>query len=314
LKKVIALDLGGTKLSAAVVTDQGKVLKTIKEPSHLADGWPGLKQQVLRLCKTLLVEHPSVKAIGVGSAGPLHAEKGVLLDPTNFGWTSKKPIAFREPISKALKLPVVFDNDAVVAVLGEHWMGEASKNSMVVTLGTGVGVGILLNGKVFRGRDGYNSEGGHLILRPQDKDIHCECGADGCAEGVLSGVNFAKWVGRKTGRQGLSAQQITDMAFKRDPEMLKYFEEYAEMMAQFLTGLITLYYPNEIVISGSFAQSHPLFLDKTKSILKKYFKRRDEVVKILPKISISKLNNQDGLLGAAFMAFERKDYYKKYKI
>ncbi len=311
MKKVIALDLGGTKISAAVVTSDRKMIKLVKEKTLLSEGWPGLRSQVLRICKQLISEHPGVIAVGIGSAGPLHAERGLLIDPTNFGWKVKKPIHFQQAIKKALHLPVVFDNDAVSAVLGEFWKGKCARNSIVVTLGTGVGVGILLNGHTYRGRDGYHPEAGHMVLAPEDKDIRCACGAPGCSEGVLSGVNFAKWVGRKTGRIGLSAQELTELAFSKDKEILKHFDDYALFMAQFLANLITIYYPTEIILSGSFAQAHPLYLDKTKKNLEKYFHRREKVMKILPRLKVSKLNNQDGLWGAANMAFQHKNYFQK---
>lgn len=309
-KKVIAIDLGGTKISTAVITSDGRILESLKEPTVLEQGWPGLKRQLIRICRDLMKRHKTISAVGVGSAGPLHSEQGVLLDPTNFGWTSKKKIFFRKEISSALKIPVVFDNDAIAAILGEKWKGKAANNSVVITLGTGVGVGVLVDGKVVRGGDGYHPEVGHLILRPEDPDAHCECGAKGCAEAYLSGVNFTNWVEKKRHGKVATAKELTALARNGNQEIRGYFNEYAKLMTQFICSLIVLYYPQEIILAGSFAEASDLFLDQVQRQVATAMQRREKTQKVIPKITVSKLKNMDGVWGAAKMAFHHKDYYK----
>lgn len=304
-QNVIAIDLGGTKILAAVVNPKGQILHQVKAATHLTGGWQALKKQIVSICQQLIKEHKNICAIGVGSAGPLHAEQGVLLDPTNFGWTQKK-VHFTRDLKKSLKLPIAFDNDAVSAILGERWLGQASANSLCITLGTGLGLGVLVSDKVARGRDGLHSEGGHLVLRPQDHDAHCECGVPGCAEGFLSGVNFAKWVAKRSGTKEMSAQELTELALNGDAKIASYFDEYSQLMAQYICSLIVLYYPREIIFSGSFAEAHPLFLNKTKKMVSEAFARQEKVHKIVPKLLVSKLKNNNGLLGAAYMAFKSK--------
>jgi glucokinase len=262
MKHVIAMDLGGTKILAAIVNEKGKIIQQVKVPTQVNAGWPAMKKQIVSICRDFMNSGYKITAIGVGSAGPLHAKSGVLLDPTNFGWKKKK-IHFVRDLSKVLKLPIVFDNDAVAAVLGERWLRHSPANTICITLGTGLGVGVLIDDKVLRGRSGLHSECGHMIIRPQDHDAHCGCGAPGCAEGFLSGVNFVKWVSKKTNRKFKDAKELVELAKGGDIEISRYFAEYAELMAQFLCVLTVCFYPSEIVFSGSFAEATPLFLPQT---------------------------------------------------
>ncbi len=311
MKHVIAMDLGGTKILAALVNDNKKIVKHIKQNTLLSGGWPALQKQIVSITNELLDEAKKnkykVSGLGIGSAGPLHAGKGLLLDPTNFGWTDKK-IHFVRDLKKKIKIPIYFDNDAVAAVLGERWTKAASDNSICITLGTGLGVGILVDDQIIRGRSGLHSEAGHFILRPKDTLSHCECGAAGCAEGFLSGVNFTKWVSLSTGKNFKDAKELTALARSGDVEAKKYFDEYAELMAQYICSLVVLFYPKEIIFSGSFAESQDLFLPKTNKLVAAALDRREKVEKTIPKIKISKLHNDNGLLGAAFMAFKKGAY------
>ncbi|MGZ3691592.1 MAG: ROK family protein [Pseudobdellovibrio sp.] len=308
MKHVIAMDLGGTKILAALVSEKKKIVKQLKQNTKLDGGWPVLQKQVVDICNELMAEAKKkkikVSGIGIGSAGPLHARLGLLLDPTNFGWSDKK-IHFVRDLKKKIKLPIYFDNDAVAAVLGERWTKAASANSICVTLGTGLGVGILVDDQVIRGRTGLHSEAGHFILRPKDTLSHCECGAAGCAEGFLSGVNFTKWVSKSTGKNFKDAKELTALARAGDAEAVSYFNEYAELMAQYVCSLVVLFYPREIIFSGSFAEAQDLFLPKTNELVAAALARREKSEKTIPKIKISKLHNDNGILGAAFMAFSK---------
>lgn len=304
MKQVIAIDLGGTKISVAVVTDSGKILKLVKEPTFLKEGWPGLKRQIKHIVRNLLQEYKTVKKIGVGSAGPLNSIEGTLLDPTNFGWKGIKKIHFKKELEKALGLKIIFDNDAVASVLGEAWKGGGGTDCMAVTLGTGVGVGVLCNGKIQGGRQGLHPELGHLVLRPGEP-AQCECGVSGCAEGFLSGVNFAKRFSRKLGRD-VSARDIEDLAREGFQPALESFSEYAILLSQYICSLIVVSYPKQIIFSGSFTEASPFFLESSIESVEKEMQRQQKSLKIIPKIRISKLKNQSGLLGAAYMALHSK--------
>ena len=116
--KVLALDIGGTKIAAAAVNSQGQFLKEAKIPTFTAN-WPEAKTQILEMAKSFLSEHPDIKACGIASAGPLHAPSGRLLNPTNINWGE---VELTKELEKELKIPVLLENDAAAAVLGEHWL------------------------------------------------------------------------------------------------------------------------------------------------------------------------------------------------
>jgi glucokinase len=310
MRKVIAIDLGGTKILTAVINQDGKILQKIKADTHLSDGWNGLKKQIIQICQNYIDNEKNIYSIGIGSAGPLNAREGTLLDPTNFGWNSNKKVFIKRELEKALKKPIAFENDALASVLGEAWMGNASDNSISITLGTGLGVGVLVNGQVLRGFDGMHPELGHLILRPDDAFSHCECGAAGCAEGFLSGVNFAKTYARKYNLPEQEGKKLELLAAKGNKQVLAEFDDYAKLMAQFISSLILISYPKHIILSGSFANASPYFLKKTILRVKLDMKKRQLSQKIIPQIKISKLNNQNGLFGAAYMALNYKTYHK----
>ncbi len=300
---VIGIDLGGTKVAAGLVTTTGKILVEKKLPSHLERGWPGLKQQLLELI-TELKQKTKVKAIGIGSAGPLHAPSGKLLDPTNFGWPAKViPIA--KELQTRLKIPVRLENDAAAAVLAESWKGSAGKNCIAITLGTGLGVGTVIDGKLHRGARGLHAEVGHLLLRPGDPTALCGCGNYGCSEAFLSGTNFAKRVAAQWKKPGLKAEEIVQLAASGHNGALAILEEYSQYMADFLHNLVVLYYPEKVILCGSFAQAHPHFLPQTKARLRVLLERRLKTLKIFPEIRVSRLGSGAGILGAAYVALHK---------
>lgn len=301
---VIGIDLGGTKVAVAMVSAKGKVLEELRVPTDLSGGWPGLKKQLVEQCRALIAKHGKAKSVGIGSAGPLHAPSGKLLDPTNFGWPSAViPIA--KQLEASLKIPVRLENDAAAAVLAEHWKGGAGKNCVVVTLGTGVGLGVMIEGKLLRGARGLHPEGGHILLHPGDTTALCGCGVYGCAEAYLSGMNFAKRAAVKLGKPGLNGKQLAELAMAGDPKSLALFTEYAENLASYLLDLVVLFYPEKVILTGSFAEANGLFLPQTAQLLKSHLARRLKTIPLLPKIQVSKLGNRAGVLGAAYVALHK---------
>lgn len=302
--KVIGIDLGGTKIAAAVVNEKGKIIREMKEPTNLSGGWPKLKLQIATICRELMKEK-GIKAIGVGSAGPLHAPSGKLLDPTNFGWKDRLTVTLTRDLQSALKIPVVLENDAAAAALAESWKGKSGKNSVVLTLGTGLGIGVIADGRLVRGGRGLHPEGGHLLLRPGDKSALCGCGNFGCAEAFLSGKNFSARCAHKLQRPGLTGEELSQLAREKDSKALAVFEEYAELLAEYLHNIVVLYYPEKVVLTGSFAEASPFFLPSTEEKLRALLSRRLKSVPLLPKIQPSILGNKAGVLGAAYIALWR---------
>jgi glucokinase len=307
---VLAYDLGGTKVSVGAVTSTGKVLEEIRVPVEIEKGKNALMDQLGMLGKKILAKYPKIRRAGIASAGPLDPDKGLLLDPTNFAsdgkaW-GKVPIA--SMVSKRLGIPVHLDNDAAAAVLAEHWIGygKGKTNVMVLTLGTGLGTGIVVNNQLVRARGGLHPEAGHLIIHQGDQTAPCGCGQLGCAEAFLAGRNFTRRNRPRFANPDLTAPDIATLARKRDPRALAAFEEYATYLAIALHNYAVIYAPEVVALSGSFADASDLFIDSATEHLEKLLARRRIGFDLMPKIKVSKLKNQAGLVGGGYIALTRK--------
>lgn len=309
-EKVLAFDLGGTKVAVGIVNSKGRILDEIRVPVVLEEGKDAVLQQLVNLGSQLLRRFPEVKKVGIASAGPLDPEKGILIDPTNFssfkGTWGQTPIA--KILSKQLKRKVYLENDAAAAVLAEHWIGAGKncKNVMVLTLGTGLGTGIICNNELVRSGRNLHPEGGHLIIKAFDASAPCGCGNFGCAEALLSGRNFSKRARQLFANPNLTAQDIAEFARKKDPRALGAFKEYAELMAVAIHNYVRIYAPEKVLFTGSFADASDLFLDRTQEHLNRLMARCREGIDMMPKLGLSKLNNEAGLIGGAYVAFHRK--------
>lgn len=303
-QKVLSFDLGGTKVAAAIIDRKGKVLAQELEPAKFEEGKARVLGQLVKMGRKLLLKYPTVKKIGVASAGPVDWKTGMLLNPTNFkdssgkGWGNVKFSSFLEA---KLQRPTQIDNDAAAALLAETWVGDLRgvKNGMVLTLGTGLGTGILCNGSLVRSGRELHTEAGHLPLRAGDPLAPCGCGRFGCAEAFLSGRNFAKRFSQRAS-ESLTALEICTRARQGDVLSLHAFREYSELLAQAIYGYVYVYAPEKIVLSGSFADAEDLFLPGTKRILGEYLSHSRGLI---PKLVPSNLKNTAGLLGGGYLAF-----------
>ncbi len=302
----LCFDLGGTKLRAALINSRGQIKAFTTATVNQKAGLPGL----LELFKELEQQLPKLKykAVAVASAGPLHPEKGLLLDPTNFFTTKKSwgvvPLAAH--LKKLFKKPVILENDAAAAVLGEMWKGGhgKKKNIVAMTLGTGVGVGVITNGQLVRAGRGLHPEGGHIPINSEDHDYPCGCGAYGCIEAYLAGTHFAKRMSARVGRS-LTGKEAVALAEEGDLQIQASFKEYGRHLAQAVRSLCVLFAPEVVVLSGGFSHASSLFLPETKKVLPSMLERYREGIDLLPEVKVSKLLNDAGILGVAFIAAQK---------
>jgi glucokinase len=304
----LAFDLGGTKVWGGVVDARGKILKEARRPTELSRGPTGLLTQLSEMCGELRMGMPKPLGIGIASAGPLDPARGTLLDPTNFftGGKSWGEVKLARELQKRVRLPVALENDAAAAILAEHWKGAArgAKNAMVLTLGTGLGVGVIANGALVRSGRGLHPEGGHITLSAGDSSAPCGCGLLGCAEAYLSGRNFAARFGARNKRPGITGHEVSNLARSGDRAALDAFQEYAERLAQAIHTYVVLYAPERVVFAGSFAESFDLFRPQTVRRLETLLERRRVGHDLMPELMRSTLENRAGLLGGARVAFE----------
>jgi glucokinase len=308
-RKVLAYDLGGTKVAVGIVTETGEILEQLRVPVMISKGKEAVMKQLADLGKRLLKHYPEVDRVGMASAGPLHAASGVLLDPTNFKTNGKTwgKVPIVSILSKALKRPVHMENDADGAILAEHWIGAARgyKDAMILTLGTGLGTGIIIDGKLQHAGQGLHPEAGHLILKMDDTDAVCGCGNAGCAEAYLSGTGFAKRFRARAGKEHFSGEQIAKLAAAGNREAISAFREYGKILAIAIHNYTVIYAPEIVVLTGSVAASSSFFLSSARAELRNLLGKRCNSSNIMPKLVISKLQNQAGLLGGAYAAFYR---------
>lgn len=303
---VIGVDLGGTKLAMGVVDGRGKVVTSVREPVFLSQGPQGLIEQIAKMAQTLIHSHGPVAAVGIASAGPLDPQTGVLLDPTNLHESGSHwgVVPLAAPLSQRLNLPVKVENDAAAAALAEGWVGSAvqCENYVMMTLGTGLGVGVIANGQLVRSGRHLHPEVGHVFLNYDDRTAPCGCGNFGCAEAYLAGRNFALRCGRLWGEESLTGERLVAMARLGERRALDAFGEYARYFAAMVTTLVVQFSPERILIAGGFSEAKDVFLPAAEGILKHLLSRRRQGVDLLPKIQLSGLGPHAGVLGGAWVA------------
>ncbi len=313
LENFLAFDLGGTKLSSGVVNSQGVILEHTRTRVNLEKGKKAVLEQVFLAGKPFLDKYPNIKNVGIASAGPLDPKKGLLLDPTNLLTKGKSwgtvPIA--SILEKKFKLPVTLENDAAAAILAEKWIGEAKnfKNAMILTLGTGLGTGIICNNKLVRSGSHLHPEAGHIILNPNDKSAPCKCGNLGCAESYLAGSTFTERARKFLKNKNITAIEIVERARQKEKKALMLFDEYSRWLALALYNYTVLFNPEIFIFAGSFAECSDLFLGSAKKQLRTYLTRKKN---LYPKKFVhSSLENESGLLGAAYVAARQAQILKR---
>ncbi|OFZ13595.1 MAG: hypothetical protein A2Z20_09675 [Bdellovibrionales bacterium RBG_16_40_8] len=312
-KKVLAFDLGGTKLACAVVNSQGKILEENKILVDLRQGPRSLINQFVEL-GTPLIKKYKLKAGAIASAGPLDPIRGILLNPTNLktNGASWGVVPLIREVQKKLKIKLQLENDAAAAMWAEHWVGSGRgvANIVIVTLGTGVGVGVLANKKLVRSGRNLHPEAGHIIIDHQNTDSKnaawlCGCGNYSCAEAFLSGVNFTKHLSEKWSEPNLTGEKLVARARRGEEEVLIEFRNYGKRLASFLRSLIVLFSPEKVILSGGFSHAADLFLPTCEARLRELLTTRREGVDLLPQIKVSQFRDEAGLLGAAYVALAR---------
>jgi glucokinase len=307
-KTVLAIDIGGTKTAAAAVSANGEILcrKQIQTPVN--GGPEAFLQAVADVATSALREQPC-EAVGVASAGPLDPVHGILINPTNIkgddgsAWGT---VEILRPLQDSLNLPVTVENDAACAVLAEDWIGTAKKHSssLVMTLGTGVGIGVISDGRLLRLRQSFHPEASHFSLNFTDMMAPCGCGNYGCVEAYLGGKNFIQYCQRKWNLQVHNGEELKQLAIDEEPTALQAFEFYSEVMAQALNAYAVLFGPEVVIFSGGFSHNFEHFQNKTLQNLKVLLRDRRDGLDFLPKICVSQMQDDAGLLGAARVALE----------
>jgi len=309
-KLAIGVDLGASNLRVGLVSEDGKILAILKEPTD-KNGKDGsvVTQQIIRAIKELHGKNKpkkKVTGIGIASIGPLNYKRG---GPENSPNVPYDFIPLIKPLEKEFKLPVFLHNDANVAALAERHFGAGKKteNLVYITISTGIGGGAIVNGNLLLGKSGNAAEAGHIIVDTK-YSMPCTCGhGSGHWEGLASGTNIPRFyeVWRKATSPTPAAiasygeaKVIFAMAANQEKFVLDFLEELSRVNARAVSSIIAAYDPELITIGGSVASNNPDF------IINGIMKYVDHYLKI-PEIKITKLGDEIGVLGATAAVFKK---------
>lgn len=307
MRTVIGVDLGGTNIVSAVVNESGKVLGKDKRPtlSHL-----GAKDVMLRIADSIRsASHKSGLAwsshlgVGIGSPGPLDSKRGVVIYTPNLNWHNVHIVKF---LQKELHQRVFLENDANAAALGESWVGagQGEKVVLCVTLGTGVGGGLVVDGKIYQGATGVSNHIGHIVVDPEGPQA--SYGNRGFLEQYASALGMARLAkeARLKPLRGQPANPRTfeEMALKGNQKAKKVYEKAGKMLGIGLTSAIHLLNPSVIVFSGGVSRAGDLlFKPMHQELNTRCFKSHLKGL----KFRLAKLGDNMGAVGAARLAWQK---------
>ena len=310
----IGVDVGGTKVAAGVVDEAGTIIAQTRRPTPSTSP-ADVEKTIADLVLELRASH-DVEAVGIGAAGFIDAERATVLFAPNLAWRNEP---LREVVSRLVGLPVVVENDANAAAWGEYRFGAGAgfDHVVCVTVGTGIGGGIVLDGALYRGRFGIGAEFGHMQMVPNGR--RCGCGQRGCWEQYCSGralLHEAREIAdvqREWGKrllelgdghpEGIEAPEVTQAAREGDSAALACFAEVGEWLGVGLAALAALLDPAVFVVGGGVADAGDLLLEPAREA----FLARLTGTTHRPhaEVRLAALANTAGMVGAADLARHR---------
>jgi glucokinase len=320
-KYLIGVDLGGTNIVAGALAEDGSdVLALRSEPTCADQGADAVVDRIVRIIDTVIAEtiahtgarRDDVIGIGVGAPGPLDRARGIVVTTPNLGWTN---FPLRDVIAERTRLPVRIDNDANCATLGEWWLGAArgANNVIGMTIGTGIGGGIILGGRLYHGSSDVAGEIGHATIDITGR--RCKCGNYGCLEAYASGPSIAdrareaisddnclmvRMVSGEVSR--ITAATVYEAAMQGDDVALDVVRETSRFLGAGIANLLNIFNPDVVVIAGGVTQAgETLFGPLRKEVRKRAFKPAVDACEIVPGVLVAA-----GVVGAV-AAYKQQD-------
>jgi len=310
-KLVLAADLGGTNLRMAVVNGYGEIVfrHKVSTPNN------GRREDILdaitgsvERCVSETRGGTRISAFGAAVPAIVNSRDGIILRSPNLPVLNG--FEFASHFREKLGMPVVLENDANSAAVGENWKGASRgiENSICVTLGTGVGGGIIIDGKLLRGVDGTAGEIGHIAVEPEGHP--CGCGSKGCVEQYSSAIAIKRLVTELSqrfpdsvlsGETDVTPLMVYEAGLAGDKLSLEVFRSFATYLGIALGGLVNVLNPEAIVLGGGVSAGWDLFIDDLRAeITRRAFPHPAERVRLMR----SELGDDAGIVGAAFLAAE----------
>lgn len=309
-KYCFGVDVGGTTVKLGLFNTDGTLLEKWEIPTVTANGGEQILPDVAESIKAKIAERgldkEDIAGVGIGAPGPIDAE-GTCYVAVNLGWGT---FSIKKTLQSLLNLPVEAGNDANVAALGEMWQGggQGYSNLVAVTLGTGVGGGIINNGKILSGATGSGGEIGHMHVNDGEK-IACNCGNCGCLEQYTSATGIVRMAKEKLAATDapsslreteVTAKDVWDAVKAGDALAIEVAEEFGACLGKALAGISAVVNPEIFVIGGGVSKAGTVIIDYVEKYFRKYaFSGCQGAL-----FALAKLGNDAGIYGAARMVLD----------
>ena len=316
---VLAIDLGGTKIIAAIISNKGQIVAKERCLTLADEGPQPVIRRIFSAIDHLLSQrniNPSqLDSISIAAAGAIDFKKGLITSSPHLpGWHD---VPLRDIVEEKYKVNTFLINDASAAALGEHHFGagQGVNNLILLAVGTGIGGGIILNGRLYSGASGSAGEIGHITI-----DVggpKCDCGNTGCLEALVSGTAVAKEAIRRI-KQGerssltkavggeiedITAEEVLTAAWDGDSLASEIILKAATYLGVGLANIVNIFNPEMIIIGGGIAKMGDLLLNPARQVVReRAFQLSAQVVQIVP----AQLGDDAGVLGAAVFAFQQE--------
>jgi glucokinase len=319
MRYVLGIDIGGTNIVAGLVAEDGsKMLGSRSEPTAPDQGADLVIERIVAMAKATMAEghaeepKAEILGVGIGCPGPLNRKSGIVLLTPNLGWVN---MPVRDRLAERLGLAAELDNDANCAMAGEWWIGAArgARNAVAFTLGTGIGGGIVIDGKLLHGASDVAGEIGHITIETNGR--RCGCGNDGCLEAYASGPAIARRTveALEAGADSavrlvvgddlkkVTAQTVYQAAATGDPLALEVVRDTAKYLGVGVANLINILNPEVVVISGGVTHAgNWLFDPLRREVARRAFRPAVQACRIVPGV----LTGTAGVYGAAKLFLE----------
>ncbi|MED3647506.1 ROK family glucokinase [Halalkalibacterium halodurans] len=319
----VGVDVGGTTIKMAFLTTAGEIVDKWEIPTNKQDGGALITTNIADALDKRLSGHHKSKSdligIGLGAPGFIEMDTGFIYHAVNIGW---RDFPLKDKLEEETKLPVIVDNDANIAALGEMWKGagDGAKNMLLITLGTGVGGGIVANGNILHGVNGMAGEIGHITVIPEG-GAPCNCGKTGCLETVASATGIARIATEgvtehKESRLALdydkhgvlTAKDVFSAADASDAFALSVVDHIAYYLGFAIANLANALNPEKIVIGGGVSKAGDTLLKPIKQHFEAY---------ALPRVAdgaefrIATLGNDAGVIGGGWLVKQQENSMEK---
>lgn len=318
MKYCIGIDIGGTFIKFGVLDENRRPGETVQLETPDGRDADGIVRQVVvgvdRLMETMGLSKTDVVGVGIGAPGPVAISEGMIAAMPNFPEIRDYPI--RDRVAEALGLPAVLENDANAAALGEFYCGAGKSTSdmILLTLGTGVGGGIILGGRILHGAHEFAGELGHIIVEPSGRE--CGCGQTGCLEQYASATYIAMWARRRIERDApdssltqtlrrngeITSRDIVEARKAGDAFARDVWDEAMYYLAIGCVSLCRVFDPDMIVLAGGMTKAGD---DLLAPLLEHVADLNWKMADMKTRIDIATLGNDAGVIGAAGVAWQR---------